>query len=85
MCIYISIYIHLTQIYICIIIVTFYTFQQNTNSIDKSNYLSRMFTDMNIHIGKLSLVDLSMFSEAYLIRVGIGKNHASTVKMLSEI
>lgn len=76
MCIYISIYIHLTQIYICIIFVTFYTFQQNTNSIDKSNYLSRMFTDMNIHIGKLSLVDLSMFSEAYLIRVGIGKNHA---------
>lgn len=58
------------------IIATFYTFQQNKNSIDKINYLSRMYMNMNIHIGKLSLMNLSMFSEAYLIRVGIGKNHA---------
>ena len=70
------IYTYYSNIYICIIIATFYTFQQNTNSIDKINYLSRMFMNMNIHIGKLSLMNLSMFSDAYLIRVGIGKNHA---------
>ena len=75
-CIYIYIYTSYSNIYICIIIATFYTFQQNTNSIDKINYLSRMFMNMNIHIGKLSLMNLSMFSDAYLIRVGVGKNHA---------